>query len=182
MRYLKIVSIALSIVTASVFSGVALENLSAQRGFGVGMQVTFPMRPPQALPASGMSVRVWLWDRLGIEGDLFVVGSSLSFTPRFFFKVINLEIADLYVGGGLSFFTYAPPQEALMLYIPMQGGCWAGDALDAPDSAQRGDWGLWVWRDEGRRDLRVGSAFLFLTLRGRTQGVAPTARLLTALG
>jgi hypothetical protein len=121
MRYLKIVSIALSIVTASVFSGVALENLSAQRGFGVGMQVTFPMRPPQALPASGMSVRVWLWDRLGIEGDLFVVGSSLSFTPRFFFKVINLEIADLYVGGGLSFFTYAPPQEALMLYIPMQG-------------------------------------------------------------
>jgi hypothetical protein len=117
----KIVSIALSIVTVSALAGLAFEDLSAQRGFGVGMQVTFPMRPPQALPASGMSVRVWLWDRFGIEGDFFVVGSSLSFTPRLFLKVINLEIADLYVGGGVSFFTYAPPQEALMLYIPVQG-------------------------------------------------------------
>jgi hypothetical protein len=121
MRYFKIVSIALSIVTVSALAGLAFEDLSAQRGFGVGMQVTFPMRPPQALPASGMSVRVWLWDRFGIEGDFFVVGSSLSFTPRLFLKVINLEIADLYVGGGGSFFTYAPPQEALMLYIPVQG-------------------------------------------------------------
>jgi hypothetical protein len=121
MRYFKIVSIALSIATVSALAGLAFEDLSAQRGFGVGMQVTFPMRPPQALPASGMSVRVWLWDRFGIEGDFFVVGSSLSFTPRLFLKVINLEIADLYVGGGVSFFTYAPPQEALMLYIPVQG-------------------------------------------------------------
>jgi hypothetical protein len=121
MRCFKIVSIALSIVTVSALAGLAFEDLSAQRGFGVGMQVTFPMRPPQALPASGMSVRVWLWDRFGIEGDFFVVGSSLSFTPRLFLKVINLEIADLYVGGGVSFFTYAPPQEALMLYIPVQG-------------------------------------------------------------
>jgi hypothetical protein len=121
MRYFKIVSIALSIVTVSALAGLAFEDLSAQRGFGMGMQVTFPMRPPQALPASGMSVRVWLWDRFGIEGDFFVVGSSLSFTPRLFLKVINLEIADLYAGGGVSFFTYAPPQEALMLYIPVQG-------------------------------------------------------------
>jgi hypothetical protein len=121
MRCFKIVSIALSIVTVSALAGLAFEDLSAQRGFGVGMQVTFPMRPPQALPASGMSVRVWLWDRFGIEGDFFVVGSSLSFTPRLFLKVINLEIADLYVGGGVSFFTYAPPQEALMLYTPVQG-------------------------------------------------------------
>jgi hypothetical protein len=121
MRCFKIVSIALSIVTVSALAGLAFEDLSAQRGVGVGMQVTFPMRPPQALPASGMSVRVWLWDRFGIEGDFFVVGSSLSFTPRLFLKVINLEIADLYVGGGVSFFTYAPPQEALMLYIPVQG-------------------------------------------------------------
>ena len=121
MRYFKIVSIALSVVTVSAFSGFALEDLSARHGFGVGTQLTFPMRPPQALPASGMSVRVWLWDRLGIEGDFFVVGSSLSFTPRLFLKIIDLEIADLYVGGGLSFFTYAPPQEALMLYIPVQG-------------------------------------------------------------
>ncbi len=121
MRYFKIVSIVLSIVTVSALAGLAFEDLSAQRGFGVGMQLTFPMRPPQALPASGMSVRLWLWDRIGIEGDFFVVGSSLSFTPRLFLKVINLEIADLYVGGGLSFFTYAPPQEALMLYIPVQG-------------------------------------------------------------
>ena len=121
MRCFKIVSIALSIVTVSALAGLAFEDLSAQRGFGVGMQVTFPMRPPQALPASGMSMRVWLWDRFGIEGDFFVVGSSLSFTPRLFLKVINLEIADLYVGGGVSFFTYAPPQEALMLYIPVQG-------------------------------------------------------------
>jgi hypothetical protein len=162
MRYFKIVSIALSIVTVSALAGLAFEDLSAQRGFGVGMQVTFPMRPPQALPASGMSVRVWLWDRFGIEGDFFVVGSSLSFTPRLFLKVINLEIADLYVGGGVSFFTYAPPQEALMLYIPVQGVVGLEMRL-TPQIALNGEIGVFgLWRDAGRGDVGTGSAFLFL--------------------
>lgn len=109
------------ILGLSAFSVMALENLSSQYGFGTGMQLTFPMRPPQALPASGMSLRVWISDFYGFEGDFFVVGSALSFTPRAFLKVINLEIADLYVGMGIGIFAYAPPQDALMLYTPLQG-------------------------------------------------------------
>ncbi len=118
---IKTVSLAFIVLTLSAFSAMAGENLSSQYGFGTGMQVTFPMRPPQALPASGMSVRVWISDFYGVEANFFVVGSALSFTPRVFLKVINLEIADLYVGVGMGIFAYAPPQDALMLYTPLQG-------------------------------------------------------------
>lgn len=118
---IKIGSLALIVVALSGFSVTALENLSSQYGFGTGMQLTFPMRPPQALPASGMSLRIWISDFYGFEANFFVVGSALSFTPRAFLKVINLEIADLYVGLGVGIFAYAPPQDALMLYTPLQG-------------------------------------------------------------
>lgn len=118
---IKIAGLALVVLTLSAFSGTALENLSRQHGFGTGMQLTFPMRPPQALPASGMSLRVWISDFYGFEANFFVVGSALSFTPRAFLKVINLEIADLYIGLGVGIFAYAPPQDALMLYTPLQG-------------------------------------------------------------
>lgn len=120
-KIIAIGSLALVALLMSAFSAMALENLSKQHGFGTGMQVTFPMKPPHALPASGMSLRVWLADLYGFEANFFVVGSSLSFTPRAFLKVINLEIADLYVGLGVSAFAYAPPQDALMLYTPLQG-------------------------------------------------------------
>ncbi|MCX8103044.1 MAG: hypothetical protein N3E42_01170 [Candidatus Bipolaricaulota bacterium] len=118
---IKIGSLALVVLTLSAYSTAALENLSSHYGFGTGMQLTFPMKPPQALPASGMSVRVWLSDSYGFEANFFVVGSALSFTPRAFLKVINLEIADLYIGLGVGLFAYAPPQDALMLYTPLQG-------------------------------------------------------------
>ncbi len=117
----KIGSLVLIVLALSAFSVIALENLSSQYGFGTGMQLTFPMRPPQALPASGMSLRVWVSDFYGFEANFFVVGSALSFTPRAFLKVINLEIADLYIGLGVGIFAYAPPQDALMLYTPLQG-------------------------------------------------------------
>jgi len=120
-RIIKIGSLAWLVLALSAFSATALDNLSSQYGFGTGMQVTFPMTPPHALPASGMSVRVWVSDLFGFEANFFVVGSSLSFTPRAFFKVINLEIADLYVGAGVGLFAYTPPQDALMLYTPLQG-------------------------------------------------------------
>ncbi|MCS7197943.1 MAG: hypothetical protein NZ930_04595 [Candidatus Bipolaricaulota bacterium] len=120
-KIIAIGSLALVALLMSVFSAMALENLSRQHGFGTGIQLTFPMEPPHALPASGMSLRVWLADLYGVEANFFVVGSALSFTPRAFLKVINLEIADLYVGLGVSAFVYAPPQDALMLYTPLQG-------------------------------------------------------------
>lgn len=120
-RIITIGSLVLAALAMSAFPVIALENLSKQHGFGTGMQLTFPMTPPQALPASGMSLRVWVSDLFGFEADFFVVGSALSFTPRAFLKVINLEIADLYVGGGVGIFAYAPPQDALMLYTPLQG-------------------------------------------------------------
>ncbi len=118
---IRIGSLALIMLALSAFSIRALENLSSQHGFGTGMQLTFPMRPPQALPASGMSLRVWISDFYGFEANFFIVGSALSFTPRAFLKVINLEIADLYVGLGVGIFAYAPPQNPLMLYMPVQG-------------------------------------------------------------
>lgn len=118
---IKIGGLASLVLALSAFSAMALENLSSQYGFGTGMQLTFPMTPPQALPASGMSLRVWISDFYGFEANFFVIGSALSFTPRAFLKVINLEIADLYVGAGVGIFAYAPPQDALMLYTPLQG-------------------------------------------------------------
>ncbi len=118
---IKTGSLGVLVLALSAFSAMALENLSSQYGFGTGMQLTFPMTPPQALPASGMSLRIWISDFYGVEADFFVVGSALSFTPRAFVKIINLEIADLYIGVGMGIFAYAPPHDALMLYTPLQG-------------------------------------------------------------
>lgn len=119
MRSIKTITVALIIVIASVFSVVA--DPSRQHGFGTGLQLTFPMKPPHALPASGMSLRMWVGDLFGFEANFFVVGSSLSFTPRAFVKVVNLPLADLYLGVGVGIFAYTPPQDALMLYTPLQG-------------------------------------------------------------
>lgn len=118
----RIAGVSLALVLFGIVAVVAAdEDPSRDRGFGAGLQLTFPMAPPNALPASGISLRFWLLDLFGFEADLFVVGSSLSFTPRAFLKIINLHLADLYAGIGLGLFTYMPPQDALMLYTPLQG-------------------------------------------------------------
>ncbi len=121
MQCLKITGIVLIVLVASACVVVAVEDLSRENGFGTGLQLTFPMTPPHALPASGMSLRIWLVDLFGFEANFFVVGSSLSFTPRAFLKAINLPLADLYLGVGVGIFAYTPPQDALMLYTPLQG-------------------------------------------------------------
>ena len=118
---IKITGVALMMFVASVCAVAAVEDLSRENGFGTGLQLTFPMTPPHALPASGMSLRIWLADLFGFDANFFVVGSALSFTPRAFLKVINLSLADLYLGIGVGIFAYAPPPDALMLYTPLQG-------------------------------------------------------------
>jgi hypothetical protein len=150
MRYFKIVSIALSIVTVSALAGLAFEDLSAQRGFGVGMQVTFPMRPPQALPASGMSVRVWLWDRFGIEGDFFVVGSLSELHPAALLEGHQFRDRGSLRGRRGELLHLRASTRSIDALHSGARGCRAGDAPDASDSAQWGDWGLWAWRDAGR--------------------------------
>jgi hypothetical protein len=99
---------------------VRAEDPSRTTWLGTGFQLTFPVMPPHTVPASGLSLRVWIADLIGFDASFFLVGTSLSFTPRALFKLINLDLADIYIGAGMGFFAYTPPNDALMLYTPVQ--------------------------------------------------------------
>lgn len=98
----------------------AAEDPSQTKGLAMGFQLTFPVLPPHSVPASGLSIRFWLGDLIGFDANFFLVGTSLSFTPRALFKFVNLHLADLYAGAGMGFFAYTPLNDALMLYTPVQ--------------------------------------------------------------
>ncbi|MCS6936145.1 MAG: hypothetical protein NZ610_03155 [Candidatus Bipolaricaulota bacterium] len=117
MRVLVLVLVA--VLLGSVLASAA-EDPSRATWLGTGFQLTFPVMPPHTVPASGLSVRVWIADMIGFDANFFVVGMSLSFTPRVLFKFVNLPLADLYAGAGMGFFAYTPPNDALMLYTPVQ--------------------------------------------------------------
>jgi hypothetical protein len=87
---------------------------------GIGVQATAPFVPPDAFPASGLSLRLWIGDLVGLELDTFLLSGSPSFSPRVLAKFFNAEIVDLYLGLGLSTFTYTA-QGKTLLYAPLQG-------------------------------------------------------------
>lgn len=76
------------------------EDFSKGRLLGIGFEATFP----PSFPASGLSVRLWFADLLGLEVDLWVVAEGPSFTIRSFLKLFNTEIVDIYTGAGVAFF------------------------------------------------------------------------------
>jgi hypothetical protein len=118
------VSILLVIVfcLANIFIASAEEeNRSKIKGFGVGAQITAPFTAPDVFPASGLSLRLWIFDFAALEFDLFMLSNSPSFSPRLLMKVLNSEIVDLYLGGGLSLFTHLDEKGKTLLFLPIQG-------------------------------------------------------------
>lgn len=120
MRLLRSIAWLTAILLFCFVTARAGEDPSRTTSLATGFQLTFPVVPPHEIPASGLSIRFWLGDLLGFETNFFLVGTSLSFTPRAFFKFVNLHLADLYAGVGMGIFAYTPPNDALMLYTPIQ--------------------------------------------------------------
>jgi hypothetical protein len=116
----KVIAISMIAIVLLVTEARAQENRSAGNSLGVGAQATAPFVPPDAFPASGVSFRTWFYDAIGLEFDLFWLGSTPSFSPRFFWKWLNTELVDLYCGVGWSFFVYAEKSKTL-LFTPFQG-------------------------------------------------------------
>lgn len=95
------------------------ENRSKGKGIGIGAEATSPFVPPNAFPASGLSVRLWIEDFVGLELDAFLIENSPNFSSRAFLKLLNTEIVDIYVGSGLSFFIH-PENGKTLLFTPLQ--------------------------------------------------------------
>jgi len=91
------------------------QDLSAGRFFGIGAQVTAPIRSPtdpqwpNMFPATGLSTRLWLADLFGIDLNFWIFPGFPSFAFRSLFKVFNTTIVDIYTGLGMAFFNGATP-------------------------------------------------------------------------
>jgi len=118
-KFVALNLVILCLLVASSLAVAQVEDFSKGRVFGIGLQFTAPTDPssPSGIfPASGLSSRIWIIDLLGVEVDLFVVAGSPSFTMRALFKAFNLEIVDIYIGGGVAFYSFGGK-----LYTPFQG-------------------------------------------------------------
>ncbi|MCR4404023.1 MAG: hypothetical protein NUW06_01785 [Candidatus Acetothermia bacterium] len=116
MRKLLFLVLAL-VAIAAAFSvlGFAQEDYSAGRLFGIGAEVTAPIRSPvdpawpNMFPATGLSTRLWLADLFGIDVNFWVFPGFPSFAIRTLFKFFNTSIVDIYTGLGMAFFNGATP-------------------------------------------------------------------------
>lgn len=109
-------AVALLIVSASALAQEVqaasateqLDNLSAGRSFGIGIQAEFPW-------GGLISLRYWATDWLGFEGVFFVLSNdgetSGIVTARALYRAVDAEAVDFYIAGGASFqlSTYASP-------------------------------------------------------------------------
>ncbi|MEW5826635.1 MAG: hypothetical protein AB1778_07365 [Candidatus Bipolaricaulota bacterium] len=91
------------------------ENLSLERGFGLGLQAGFPW-------GGLVSARYWATERFGIEGVGFVLvndGETAGvLTARGLFRAVDAASVDFYLAGGVSFrFTSfgSPPPLAMVV-------------------------------------------------------------------
>lgn len=89
--------IFLSILILSSFLACGQANYSRGRTLGLGFQYTVNF------PASGLSMRIWFADFLGLEGDLSPITLPPSFAFRLLIKTINTSIVDLYFAGAVGF-------------------------------------------------------------------------------
>jgi hypothetical protein len=101
-------AVALLIVSASALAQEVqaasateqLDNLSAGRSFGIGIQAEFPW-------GGLISLRYWATDWLGFEGVFFVLSNdgetSGIVTARALYRAVDAAAVDFYVAGGASF-------------------------------------------------------------------------------
>jgi hypothetical protein len=119
MRKVILLVVALLLVVLIFPTLGNAQDLSTGRLFGIGAQVTFPMRGPldpnwpNMFPATGLSTRLWLADLFGIDVDFWVFPGFPSFAFRTLFKVFNTMIVDIYSGLGMAFFNGATPVQLM---------------------------------------------------------------------
>jgi len=96
------ITIVLVIFSVSVvtLAQVQDENLSDNRGLGIGMQIGFPW-------GGLVSGRYWFNPTVAIEGIIFAWGKSNDysgvFTGRVLYKLSDTPTVDFYVAGGATF-------------------------------------------------------------------------------
>jgi hypothetical protein len=116
MRKVTLVAV-LILLALSSFPALAQpqEDLSRGRLFGIGAEVTAPIRSPtdpawpNMFPATGLSTRLWLADLFGLDVNFWVFPGFPSFAFRTLFKFFNTPIVDIYSGLGMAVFNGATP-------------------------------------------------------------------------
>lgn len=119
MSMRKITLVATPLLVALILPLLAFaqaqEDLSRGRLFGIGAEVTAPIRSPtdpawpNMFPATGLSTRLWLADLFGLDVNFWVFPGFPSFAFRTLFKFFNTPIVDIYSGLGMAFFNAATP-------------------------------------------------------------------------
>jgi hypothetical protein len=106
MRTLLIVCVVLAGVLFTNTQGWAqeTEDAEAQRllHFGVGILATFAQ--DNEFP-TGASARLWILRTFGLEIDIFTRENNPTFAIRGLFRFLDMEIATLYTGAGVAFFS-----------------------------------------------------------------------------
>ncbi len=95
-----ILTTVILVITVGSFAQDARENLSQDRGLGVGMQIGFPW-------GGLLSARYWFDQSIALEGIVFAWGESLDYsgviTGRMLYKLSDRPTVDFYVVGGATF-------------------------------------------------------------------------------
>ena len=100
----SVVALAVMLVVFSLaspaFAQEQDENLSDNRGFGIGMQV--------GLPVGGLvSARYWFNPTVAVEGIVFAWGESNNyfgvFSGRILYKISDRPTVDFYIASGATF-------------------------------------------------------------------------------
>jgi hypothetical protein len=120
MRKVTLVAV-LILLALSSFPALAQpqEDLSRGRLFGIGAEVTAPIRSPtdpawpNMFPATGLSTRLWLADLFGLDVNFWVFPGFPSFAFRTLFKFFNTPIVDIYSGLGMAVFYNVTPLQLL---------------------------------------------------------------------
>jgi len=81
--------------------------------FGAGILAT--IADSNEFP-TGATARLWLLGQYGMELSVFTRESNPTFSIRAFYRYIRTNIVDLYIGGGVAFFS-----EALSFDSTLQG-------------------------------------------------------------
>ena len=88
------------VVNANDANGGEVEEVNLYPRYGFGAQFVAPL--------GGISSRVWLNSRFGLEGDAVIWRSRWSglggmVSSRVLYKVVDREIADFYLAGGAGY-------------------------------------------------------------------------------
>ena len=146
-------TIGLLLVLALGWTALAQEpadatvNFTADRGFGVGMQVGMPF-------GGLLSSRYWISDTLGVEAILFASGDAWFLegqaTGRLLYRVLDAEAVDLYVAGGATV-----PFESQELAFSLLAGIEFGFRI-ASNLAWNIEFGM-SYATDGHFDMAVGT-------------------------